>query len=83
MTIDWTTIERDTEISVSGVRGRFLFQGVNADGSVSVYGGTATIQMMRSFRAERCRPIRRRTVALPTWANDRSAMAAPARSRRR
>jgi hypothetical protein len=83
MNIDWTTTERDTEIKVSNARGRFFFRGINIDGSISVWGGTAHQQMMRSFLADRCRPIQRRKVEQPAWAVDRGAMAAPTRKRRR
>lgn len=38
---------------VSGVRGVFVFRGMNPDGSVRCFGGVAGRQMWRSFPAER------------------------------
>lgn len=64
---DWTSVERDTEVVVTGVKGRFYFRGVNPDGSITVFGGTAQRVMSRAFVAERCRPITRRTKADPAW----------------
>lgn len=55
--IDWTTIERDTEIQVSNARGRFFFRGITNSGAISVWGGAANQQMRRAFVADRCRPI--------------------------
>jgi hypothetical protein len=82
MTIDWTTIEHDTEVLVSGAKGRFYFRGVNEDGSISVFGGTAQRAMYRAFLAQRCRPIQRRTKADPAW-KEAGIGAAPARRGRR
>lgn len=64
---DWTKVAHDTEIKVVGVRGRFYFRGINADGSIHVFGGPDGHPMARSFRAERCRPIHRRKKADPAW----------------
>jgi len=82
MSINWNTIEHDTEILVTGVKGRFYFRGVNKDGSISVFGGTAQRVMTRAFIASKCRPIQRRTKADPAW-KDVGFGAPPARRGRR
>ena len=81
-TINWTDIEHDTEIKVTGMRGRFFYRGVNADGSISVYGGLDSRPMTRAFMADRCRPIHRRTKADPAW-RLQNLGAPPARRTRR
>lgn len=83
MSIDWTTIAHDTEVVVTGTKGRFYFRGVNKDGSITVFGGTAQRVMTRAFVADRCRPIVRRTKADPAWKAEGVGSAPPARRGRR
>ena len=59
---EWAEIEawvdavpRGTKVKVAGLRGTFQFKGVNADGSIAVYGGKNGA--VRSFIIDRCQPI--------------------------
>lgn len=55
--IDWNTVEKGTEVRISGVRGSFIFQYFR-NGEVTVYGGDRNPnghRMFRTFVPERCR----------------------------
>lgn len=60
---DWTTIEKGTEVKVSGDNGRYIFQ-YHRNGEVTVFGGSANpngVRMFRTFDADRVRVIHRRS----------------------
>ena len=62
-TIDWTEIEKGTEVRVEGVRGVFAFCYVR-NNEVTVYGGDRNpngIRMFRTFTPERVRVYRPRS----------------------
>lgn len=46
-----------TVFTVSGERGRFLFRGLNIDGSVHAWGGLPFRECARDFRPERITKI--------------------------
>lgn len=48
--IDWTNVERDTEVKVSGTRNQVWFFRVADDNSVTVYGGSKNPLGRRGIR---------------------------------
>lgn len=56
--INGRIVERGTELSVAGERGRFRFLYLNpSDGSLTCYGGVQGHEMFRAFRVERVRTV--------------------------
>lgn len=61
-TIDWSAVEKGTEISVDGTKGVWAFQKIQ-NGEITVWGGSRDPNGVRSFRtftADRCRIVTRR-----------------------
>lgn len=50
-----------TVFTVTGERGRFLFRGLNLDGSLHAWGGTYGRERARDFRPERISKIHKPT----------------------
>lgn len=60
--VDWSSVEKGTEVRVTGVRGVFAFCYFRND-EVTVYGGDRNpngIRMFRTFVPDRCRIYRPR-----------------------
>lgn len=56
------TLAPGREVSITGVRGRFTVQTIDADrGEVTVYGGPPGRAMFRTFRLDRVAVIHRTT----------------------
>lgn len=61
LTINGRTLEAGvTELSITKERGRFTYQGINADGSINVYGGPPGRERFRSFRIDRVKTVHRK-----------------------
>lgn len=70
LTVNGRRVEVGTELSISGVRGRFRFRSVDTftDGRptvVTVVGGTDGHSMTRTFTADRIRTVHRIAKARP------------------
>lgn len=55
--VDWGTIDKGTEVRITGVRGVFIFHAYR-NGEVTVYGGDRNPnghRMFRTFVPDRCR----------------------------
>lgn len=58
--MEWSEVERGTEIKVLRQRGVYVYEKLNTDGSVCVFGGPNGKAMFRSFHPDNCRIIVRR-----------------------
>lgn len=54
------TFAKGDQVSITGTRGTFIVEGINKDGSVSVYGGPKGRERFRSFPLERVKIERKK-----------------------
>jgi hypothetical protein len=55
--VRWAGVERGAPVIVHHEKGAYQFQGVNGDGSISVFGGRRNEEKFRSFPAARVRLV--------------------------
>lgn len=58
--VNGRNLERGTELSITGERGRFTFLKINTDGSALCWGGPTGHEKMRDFRIDRVRTVHRK-----------------------
>lgn len=51
--VNGRAVERGTEVTIKGLRGRYVYQYMNPDGSGCFYGGATGHEMFRDFHLDR------------------------------